>query len=427
MSAMNRTGPPGAQRLRGLGQAVADQLRRLRRAVLGDVHEQLVVEAEHDPRAERRRPGPDGDGPHLEQLGRGPLDHRVAPVPAAAGTGAGGLGVGRARAAGHPDQPAAVGAQVLPGLRGAVGGVEVAHGDRVGGPHPPPGVAAVPGRLPVHRGDHRDLGGRPVDAELGGHREVHVVGRGGGGERGVAGDGGEHPGLDLPEVGPDEQVPRLGDDRPAEHGGHVVQPARRGHPPGRPVAAGPGPAQPVVGPEGLVQPGVPVGGGYPLRLAPLEQRRHQRRLVLELLQPPGPGVRHVDPGRGEQRSHLDGAAQVGDHPGRRVPEHPLVPGRPDLGRVGRAARPGSDDVRQQALDRRPVHRQPVRRQLRRQQLDGRLGARGGDLDPPVVARRRARPAGVRPPRAPRPGRAPAPAARSAKLNRSGSPEAGDGI
>ena len=211
----------------------------------GDVHEQLVVEAEHDPRAERRRPGPDGDGPHLEQLGGGPLDHRVAPVPAA-GRSWRRPAAPAPRAAGHPDQPPAVGAQVLPGLRGAVGGVEVAHGDRVSGPHPPRRPAAVPGRLPVHRRDHRDLGGRPVDAELGGHREVHVVGRGGGGERGVAGDGGEHPGLDLPEVGPDEQVPGLGDDRPAEHGGHVVQPARRGHPPGRPVAAGPGPAQPAV-------------------------------------------------------------------------------------------------------------------------------------------------------------------------------------
>src|SRR6202000_2290948 len=38
-------------------------------------------------------------------------------------------------AAGHAEQPAAVGAQVTPGPRGAVGGVEVAHGHRVSAPH----------------------------------------------------------------------------------------------------------------------------------------------------------------------------------------------------------------------------------------------------------------------------------------------------
>ena len=69
------------------------------------------------------------------------------------------------------------------------------------------------GCLPVHGRDHRDLGGGPVDAERGRHRQVDVVRGGGRGERGVAGDGGEHPWLDLPEVSPDEQVPVLGEHR----------------------------------------------------------------------------------------------------------------------------------------------------------------------------------------------------------------------
>ncbi len=135
------------------------------------------------------------------------------------------------------------------------------------------------------------------------------------------------------------------------------------------------------GAEVLIEPGVPVGGGDPFRLAPLEQRRDQRRAVPELFEPPRAGVRHVDPRRREERLHLGRAAQVRGRPVGRVPQHLRVARRPDGRGVGRAARPRPDDLGEQALRRGPADRQPVRGQLRAQQLSSGFRTSGADPGP----------------------------------------------
>ena len=95
----------------------------------------------------------------------------------------------------------------------------------------------MPGRLAVHRAQHRDLGRRSIDAERGGDGRVEVVGRRRPREGGVAGHGGQHARLDLPEVGADEDVAGFGGDGRSQVGGQAVQPGRRRHPPRRTVAS----------------------------------------------------------------------------------------------------------------------------------------------------------------------------------------------
>jgi hypothetical protein len=331
------------------------------------VDEQFVVQAQHDPAAEGTAPGADRDRPHLEQLGRRALDHRVARVTAVGGGPAGAPGALGAGGREH-DQPPAVGAQVTPGPPGAVGGVEVGHGHRVSRVEPAQRLGAVAGGLAVHGGEHGDLGGRPVQAELLGHRGVEVVCPGRLGERPVPGYGGQHPRLDLAEIGPDEDVPGLGHDRLAQRGRHVVQPRGRGHPARGAIRSGPGPAQPAVGPEVLIQPGVAVRGGDPLRLAPLKQRAHQRMRVTTFPEPPRPRVRHVHSDPGQQRAHLRRAAQIRGGPRRRVAKHLIVTGGAEGGGLGLAARPRADEPGEHTFSGRAVHRQPVRGQLGAQQL-----------------------------------------------------------
>ncbi len=85
------------------------------------------------------------------------------------------------------------------------------------------------GGLAVHRAEDCHLGDLAFDAESSGDRGVHVVGLGGGGERRITGDRGENSGFDLAEVGTDEDVAGLGDDRRAQVGGEVVEPGGRRH------------------------------------------------------------------------------------------------------------------------------------------------------------------------------------------------------
>ena len=153
------------------------------------------------------------------------------------------------------------------------------------------------------------------------------------------------------------------------------------------------PSEPVQAPrsrpsaaEVLVQPRVAVGGGDPLRLAPVEQRADQRMRVPHLPQPPGPGVRHVDADPGQQRLHLGRAAQVDGDARGHVPQHLRVAGGPQRHRVGVAARPGADEGGQDLLRDGPVHRQPVRGQLGAEQFGGGLGAGRRQGHRPAVQR-----------------------------------------
>ncbi len=163
-----------------------------------------------------------------------------------------------------------------------------------------------------------------------------------------------------------------------------MQAAGRGHPARGPVRPGPRPAQPAVRPEVLVQPAVAVGGGDPLGLAPLEQRRDQRMGLAQGPQPPGPGVGHVHPDRGQQRLDLGRAAQVGGGPGGRVPQHVGVPRGPVPGRLGLVAGPRPDEPGQYLPGRGPAHRQAVGRQFRAQQFGRGLRVRGGPGHGPAV-------------------------------------------
>ena len=176
--------------------------------------------------------------------------------------------------------------------------------------------------------------------QRGGDVGVEVVGRGSAGEVAVARDGRQHTGFDLPEVGADEQVARLGHHRGPQLARHRVQAGGGGHPPGAAVAARPGAAQPAVGAEVVVEPAVAVGGGDPLALAPLQQGVDERVGAGQLLQPPRPGVRQVESVAAQQVLHLQRAAQVdGGVVGHGV-EHDAVAPRPDpalVGLVGRAA------------------------------------------------------------------------------------------
>ena len=62
-----------------------------------------------------------------------------------------------------------------PALAALVGGAQVGHRHRVGAVQAAQCLAGGAGGLAVHRGEHGDLGRRPVDAELRGHRRVQVV------------------------------------------------------------------------------------------------------------------------------------------------------------------------------------------------------------------------------------------------------------
>ena len=190
------------------------------------------MQAEHDPGGQRQGPGADRDRPHLEQLGGRPLHDRVAPVPAAA------RGLGRRR-----------------GVGGTVWTCGPAARRRCAGPVRPWRHARPRRGSPSRRGRRTASAWPPrrrarssartwprssLPSRSAGPRQAwpppqvyYVVRGGGGGERGVAGDGGEHPRLDLPKVGPDEQVPVTASTARRSPALHVVQPAGRGHPPGR--------------------------------------------------------------------------------------------------------------------------------------------------------------------------------------------------
>ena len=184
VSATNRTGAPPAHRREASSSARSTRAATSAACSAGRVHEQLVVQAEHHLRPEVARRRPHRRGPGLEQLGRRPLDDRVAREPAARGI-QGGVGADRARReepAGR-DEPPAVRAQRLAAAPRGGRPLEQVHRHRVGALEPLERLAGRSAALAVHRGEHRDLGHRPLDAQPLRHRCVEVVGAGGRRER----------------------------------------------------------------------------------------------------------------------------------------------------------------------------------------------------------------------------------------------------
>ncbi len=311
------------------------------------MNEKLVVQAEHDPGGVACTTGPHGNGPELEQLSRGALDQRIAPVTAPRRTNApvlAGTDIGRADRA-HRDQAPAVGPQVAPGLGRPIGVGQVSHGHRVGGFKPAQRSGTVAGRLAVHGPQNRDLGARSVQVELLGHRRVHIVFERRPGQCLVPGDRRQHPGLDLAQVGAHEEVAGLGRHRSSHLDRHVVQPGGGGHPSRGTVRPRPATPQPAVLTQVLVEPGVAVGGGHTLGLAPGKKGIDQRVRAGERPQPPRPRVGEVDPGPGQQRAHLCRAAQVDLVGGRGMAQHLGVALSSQVGHLdvcARARRPASE-------------------------------------------------------------------------------------
>ena len=296
---------------------------------------------------------------------------------------AGQLGPRRRGGCGQPQQPAAVGAQVDPAQPRLLGCAQVGHGDRVGPVEVGEGGACGARRLAVHGRQHRHLRGRPVAAELRGDRGVHVVLGGGARQGPVTRDRGQHPRLDLAEVGAHQHVPRLRPHRRAQLSRQVVQPRRRSHAARRPVGRLPLAAQPAVRPDVAVAPRPAVRRCGPLRLAPGEQRRHGRGGGGVRLEPPRAGVGQVQADPRQPLLDLVGAAQVHGQVGedQRIPRGPLR----RLGR--RVGRPWADHVGQQRARHVAVERQPAVLQLDRQQGRRGLGPRGEHRQRRPLARR----------------------------------------
>ena len=318
------------------------------------------MQAEDDGRAQVAGRRPHGGRPRLEQLRRGALDDRVAGEPAPCGIERrvrpdGGCGE-------EPpggDEPASEGPQVQPLHAGGIRAVEVRHGDGVRPDEARERLTGGTAALSVHRGEHRHLGRRSVDAEACGDRGVEVVGARRGGEHRVAGHDGEHARLDLAEVGADEDVPRLrGHGRP-QGSGEVVQPVLGGHPPGGSVARRPPAAEPVVGTDRRVEPPVAVRRRDALGLAPAKQGVDDRVRAPVGSEDALARRRDLDPHRREHGPHLGRVAQVRALASRDVAEDVAVPLPTGVGRVGLARRatprgPGDDPLGGMPVDREAV-------------------------------------------------------------------------
>ena len=194
--------------------------------------------------------------------------------------------------------------------------MEVVHRHRVGRLQPAQDLGTVASCLAVHRAEDGDLRGGAVDTELGGDRRVHVVCRRGPRQGLVPRHSGQDARLDLTEVGADEDVVRLGDDRRAEVGCEAVDTGGGRHPTGRTVRPRPLATEPAVGADMLVEPGIPIRRGGALHTPPGQQRPDDRVGVAELLEPPRPSVGDLDTDPSQQRPHLGRVTQVDRRSGR---------------------------------------------------------------------------------------------------------------
>ena len=189
------------------------------------VNQQFVVKAQHDPGIERDRLRSHHHGPHLEELGGRALHHRVSAVSASCRSTAPALAVVQVAAArgSQADQSSTVRADVAGHLPGDIGIQQISHGDRIRQLQPAKCRGTVTGRLSVHRSENGDLRGRPVDTQLLGDRQIHVVFLGRHGKRAVTRDRSEDARFDLTEVSADEDMTGLGNDGRPQQRRHVVQ------------------------------------------------------------------------------------------------------------------------------------------------------------------------------------------------------------
>ena len=102
----------------GLPDRRIDHRRRVIGSVGRDMHEQFVVQAQHDLGTEGPSPTADRDCPHLEEFSRRALDHGVAGITTSCcGNRHGSVEVSVSRRIGpHSDPTTAAGDDILPGL-----------------------------------------------------------------------------------------------------------------------------------------------------------------------------------------------------------------------------------------------------------------------------------------------------------------------
>ena len=368
-------GRPAARRL--LEAVVDERGPRRRPRSAGRVHEQLVVQAQHDAGAEVGAAGPHGDRPHLEQLGRRALDHRVAGVPA---TGRGApagvavadlVGVGRCPCAPADRRRCARRARPGPRRRRRRGSaMATGYADssrrRAWAPWPVvwPYIAPSTATLAVGRST-------PSCSATGAYMSS-VAGRRG--QRASPDTAASTRGSIWPRSARTKTWPGSATTAARRSAGMLCRPAVAVIRPGGAVGRRPRAAQPAVGADVLVEPVVAVRRRDPLGLAPRQQRLDQRVRVAVGVEPPGPGVGHLDADAPQQRPHLLGVAQVDRAARRGVAQHLVVAARRAASASSAGVRGrGPDDGGDQALGRRAVDGEAVGGQLGAQQLGRRLG------------------------------------------------------
>jgi len=124
------------------------------------------------------------------------------------------------------------------------------------------------------------------------------------------------------------------------------------------------------------EPAVAVGGGDPLRLAPLQQGVDDRMGVAEGCEDPLAGVGNDHPHRSQQLADLKGVAQVGGLAPRHMAQHLRIALGTHLPGVALAGRPRPGRLPDEALRGPAVHGQPVPLELDAQEGRGRLRVRG---------------------------------------------------
>jgi hypothetical protein len=247
------------------------------------------------------------------------------------------------------------------------------------GHHPP----ALPPGAAVHRPEHPDLGVGPGrHRSTGDHALVQVGGPRRLGHGRVAAHPGEHPRLQLRDVGDDEPPPRVGDRRRTDLRRDRQRTATGGRPPsGHDPAGQEVRAEPAV-PDPGVQPVPAVGSEQPGQLLVLQQQRDPR--VVELLEGPGAGVGHRQPRRlqGAQQAGRRVRVQLGSAEGRPDPQQqPVQRHRAPAGR-----RPRAEQLAQQPVVDVGAPRQPGVGHLGGHQGTGGLGRQQQPEAPPLRCR-----------------------------------------
>ena len=311
-SATNRTSRSGRPSHRRLHERAFHHRRHLLSNLIAALHEQLVVQAQHDLGTDRRRPSPHRHRPHLEELGGGALDQCVSCESASRR--------GQRSAHDRYRPPPNRRPTSEPVARQACTRPRPPVRQRPPSPRPPsPSDRRARDRAmpaPTYRSSPRTspptqppwpspasraAGSRPADTgrPLGSprsapHRPTPLRGSAARSDQG--------------RPAPTRTRPRQR--QPSRRSaGRLCNPDEAVMPACRTVAARPRTPQPPAG-HVLVEPAVPERGRDPLGLAPRQQRLHDGMRAAMLFELTRPRVRHVDPDAPQHRAYIGRVPQV---------------------------------------------------------------------------------------------------------------------